>query len=66
MTDRKVPNRAFAVHPLKESAAPSAYACGKRWTWRTADGKVGGHTVTELEAKMCSDREWRRDLRENH
>lgn len=41
----------FSVHPLRESAAPSAWACGCRWTWRTAEGLVGGHTITRDEAE---------------
>ena len=46
--------RPFAVHELRESAAPGAYACGCRWTWRTAAGTVGGHTRTREEAEQAA------------
>lgn len=46
--------RPFAVHPLRESAAPSTYACGCRWTWRDANGLIGGHTKTREEAEAAA------------
>lgn len=45
----------FAVHPLRESAAPSAWACGCRFTWRDANGCVGGHTRTFEEAEAAAE-----------
>jgi hypothetical protein len=44
----------FSIHPLRESAARSAWACGCRWTWRDANGLVGGHTRTFEEAEAAA------------
>lgn len=45
--------RAWTITPLRESAAPSAHACGHRWTWRDQHGRVGGHCRTREMAEAC-------------